>query len=39
MTYQSPTEKLKAWVAKGAQLSDKVRWLAKEAGTQAKTTV
>jgi hypothetical protein len=30
-------EKLKAWVAKGAQMSDKVRWLAKEAGKQAKS--
>jgi small subunit ribosomal protein S16 len=29
-------EKLKAWVAKGAQMSDKVRWLAKEAAKQAK---
>src|SRR6185503_893288 len=34
---QLDSEKLKAWVAKGAQLSDKVRWLAKEAGKQAKT--
>ena len=33
---QLDSEKLKAWVAKGAQLSDKVRWLAKEAGKQAK---
>lgn len=30
------TEKVNAWVAKGAQLSDKVRWLMKEAGKQAK---
>jgi len=36
---QLDSEKLKAWVAKGAQLSDKVRWLAKEAGKQAKTAV
>ncbi|MBS0569727.1 MAG: 30S ribosomal protein S16 [Proteobacteria bacterium] len=33
---QLDTEKVKAWVAKGAQLSDKVRWLMKEAGKQAK---
>ena len=33
---QLDTEKVKAWVAKGAQLSDKVRWLVKEAGKQAK---
>ena len=33
---QLDSEKLKAWVAKGAQVSDKVRWLAKEAGKQAK---
>ena len=35
---QLDSEKLKAWVAKGAQLSDKVRWLAKEAGKQAAKT-
>jgi small subunit ribosomal protein S16 len=29
-------DKVNAWVAKGAQLSDKVRWLMKEAGKQAK---
>ena len=29
---QLDTEKVNAWVAKGAQLSDKVRWLMKEAG-------
>jgi small subunit ribosomal protein S16 len=34
---QLDTEKVQAWVAKGAQLSDKVRWLVKEAGKQAKT--
>jgi small subunit ribosomal protein S16 len=33
---QLDTEKVKAWVAKGAQLTDKVRWLMKEAGKQAK---
>ena len=33
---QLDAEKVKAWVAKGAQLSDKVRWLMKEAGNQAK---
>lgn len=33
---QLDTDKLNAWVAKGAQLSDKVRWLAKQAGLQAK---
>jgi small subunit ribosomal protein S16 len=33
---QLDTEKVNAWVAKGAQLSDKVRWLVKEAGKQAK---
>ena len=33
---QLDTEKVNAWVAKGAQLSDKVRWLMKEAGKQAK---
>ncbi|HST28544.1 MAG TPA: 30S ribosomal protein S16 [Rudaea sp.] len=32
---QLDTEKVNAWVAKGAQLSDKVRWLMKEAGKQA----
>ena len=31
---QLDTEKVNAWVAKGAQLSDKVRWLMKEAGKQ-----
>jgi small subunit ribosomal protein S16 len=29
-------EKVKQWVAKGAQLSEKVRWLMKEAAKQAK---
>lgn len=33
---QLDAEKVNAWVAKGAQLSDKVRWLMKEAGKQAK---
>jgi small subunit ribosomal protein S16 len=33
---QLDTEKVKAWVAKGAQLSDKVRWLVKEAGKPVK---
>lgn len=33
---QLDTEKVNAWVAKGAQLSDKVRWLMKEAAKQAK---
>jgi small subunit ribosomal protein S16 len=33
---QLDTEKVKAWVAKGAQLSDKVRLLMKEAGKPAK---
>lgn len=34
---QLDTEKVNAWVAKGAQLSDKVRWLMKEAGKPAKS--
>ncbi len=33
---QLDAERVKAWVAKGAQLTDKVRWLMKEAGKQAK---
>ena len=33
---QLDTDKVNAWVAKGAQMSDKVRWLMKEAGKQAK---
>jgi small subunit ribosomal protein S16 len=33
---QLDTERVNAWVAKGAQLSDKVRVLLKEAGKQAK---
>ena len=33
---QLDTDRVKAWVAKGAQLTDKVRWLIKEAGKQAK---
>jgi small subunit ribosomal protein S16 len=30
------TTKAKAWVEKGAQMTDKVRWLVKQAGKQAK---
>ncbi len=33
---QLDTERVNAWVAKGAQLTDKVRVLLKEAGQQAK---
>lgn len=33
---QLDADKVNAWVAKGAQLSDKVRWLMKEAAKQAK---
>lgn len=33
---QLDSERVKAWVGKGAQLTDKVRWLLKEAGKQAK---
>ena len=33
---QLDTDRVNAWVAKGAQLSDKVRVLLKEAGKQAK---
>ena len=33
---QLDSERVKAWVGKGAQLTDKVRWLMKEAGKQAK---
>jgi small subunit ribosomal protein S16 len=33
---QLDAERVKAWVAKGAQMTDKVRWLMKEAGKQAK---
>ena len=33
---QLDAERVKVWVAKGAQLTDKVRWLMKEAGKQAK---
>jgi small subunit ribosomal protein S16 len=33
---QLDTEKVKSWVAKGAQLTDKVRNLMKEAGKQPK---
>jgi small subunit ribosomal protein S16 len=33
---QLDAERVKAWVAKGAQMTDKVRLLMKEAGKQAK---
>jgi small subunit ribosomal protein S16 len=33
---QLDTEKVKAWVAKGAQMTDKVRLLMKEASKQAR---
>jgi small subunit ribosomal protein S16 len=33
---QLDAERVQSWVAKGAQLTDKVRWLMKEAGKQAK---
>jgi small subunit ribosomal protein S16 len=33
---QLDTEKVKSWIAKGAQLTDKVRNLMKEAGKQPK---
>jgi small subunit ribosomal protein S16 len=33
---QLDTERVNAWVAKGAQVSDKVRFLLKEAGKQTK---
>lgn len=33
---QLDADKVSQWVAKGAQLSDKVRWLMKEAAKQAK---
>jgi len=33
---QLDAERIQQWVAKGAQLTDKVRWLVKEAGKQAK---
>jgi small subunit ribosomal protein S16 len=29
------TDRIKQWVGKGAQMTDKVRWLVKEAGKQA----
>ncbi|MGH8042620.1 MAG: 30S ribosomal protein S16 [Rudaea sp.] len=32
---QMDTDKVKAWVARGAQMTDKVRMLLKEAGKQA----
>jgi len=33
---QLDSGRIQQWVSKGAQLSDKVRWLVKEAGKQAK---
>ena len=33
---QLDAERVNAWVSKGAQMTDKVRWLMKEAGKQAK---
>ena len=30
------TDRIKEWVGKGAQMTDKVRWLVKEAGRQPK---
>ena len=30
------TDRIKEWVGKGAQMTDKVRWLVKEAGKQPK---
>ena len=33
---QLDADKVNQWVAKGAQVSDKVRWLMKEAAKQAK---
>ena len=33
---QIDTDRIQQWVAKGAQMTDKVRWLVKEAGKQAK---
>jgi len=33
---QLNSDRIQQWVTKGAQLSDKVRWLVKEAGKQAK---
>jgi small subunit ribosomal protein S16 len=35
---QLDVERVNGWIAKGAQLSDKVRALLKEAGKQAKAT-
>jgi len=32
---QLDTDRIKQWVGKGAQMTDKVRWLVKEAGKQA----
>jgi small subunit ribosomal protein S16 len=33
---QLDAERIQQWVSKGAQMTDKVRWLVKEAGKQAK---
>ena len=33
---QLDTDRIQQWVGKGAQMTDKVRWLVKEAGKQAK---
>jgi small subunit ribosomal protein S16 len=33
---QLDADRIQQWVTKGAQLSEKVRWLVKEAGKQAK---
>ena len=33
---QIDTDRIKQWVGKGAQMTDKVRWLVKEAGKQPK---
>jgi small subunit ribosomal protein S16 len=33
---QIDTDRIKQWVGKGAHMTDKVRWLVKEAGKQTK---
>jgi small subunit ribosomal protein S16 len=33
---QIDTDRIKQWVGKGAKMTDKVRWLVKEAGKQPK---
>jgi small subunit ribosomal protein S16 len=33
---QIDTDRIKQWIGKGAQMTDKVRWLVKEAGKQPK---